>query len=41
MAALDIIKPSVCAVRLIASLHADMKKELKIPAQYNSLGLIT
>ncbi len=41
MATLDIIKPSVCAVRLIASVHEDLKKELKLPKGFNSLGLLT
>lgn len=41
MAALDLIKPSVCAVRLIASLHPDMKKQLKLGKHINCLGLIT
>ncbi|WP_434778414.1 ethanolamine utilization microcompartment protein EutL [Neisseria sp. Ec49-e6-T10] len=41
MATLDLIKPSVCAVRLIASLHPDMKKQLKLPKGMNSLGLLT
>jgi ethanolamine utilization protein EutL len=41
MAILDIIKPSVRAVRLIASLHADFKKHLKLPDHINCLGLLT
>lgn len=41
MPALDIIKPSVTAMRLIASLHADFRKELKLPDHIRSLGLIT
>ncbi len=41
MATLDLIKPSVTAIRLIASLHEDMKKELKLPKGMNSLGLLT
>lgn len=41
MPALDFIKPSVTSVRLISSLHADFKKELKIPKEMNSLGLLT
>lgn len=41
MPALDFIKPSVTSVRLIASLHPDFKKELKLPAEMNSLGLLT
>ncbi len=41
MAVMDIIKPSVRAVRLIASLQADFKKQLKLPDHFNSLGLLT
>ena len=41
MATLDIIKPSVRAVRLIASLHPDMKQRLNLPEGFNSLGLLT
>ena len=41
MAVLDIIKPSVRAVRLIASLHPDFKKQLKLPDHINCLGLLT
>lgn len=41
MPALDIIKPAVTAVRLIASLHPDFRKELKLPDHIRSLGLIT
>lgn len=41
MAVMDIIKPSVRAVRLIASLQADFKKQLKLPEHFNSLGLLT
>lgn len=39
MPALDFIKPNVTSVRLIASLHPDMKKKLELPAGMNSLGL--
>lgn len=41
MAVLDLIKPSVRAVRLIASLHPDFKKQLKLGDHINSLGLLT
>ncbi|MGL4861025.1 MAG: ethanolamine utilization microcompartment protein EutL [Enterobacteriaceae bacterium] len=41
MAILDRIKPSVTAVRLIASLHPDFRRELKLAPEINSLGLLT
>lgn len=41
MATLDLIKPNICAVRLIANLHEDMRKELKLPKGMSSLGLLT
>lgn len=41
MPTLDFIRPSVKAVRLIASLHEDFRKELKLPKDIRSLGLIT
>lgn len=41
MGVLERIKPSVTAVRLIASVAPDLKKELKLPANINSLGLLT
>ncbi|MFD1261178.1 ethanolamine utilization microcompartment protein EutL [Entomomonas asaccharolytica] len=41
MPTLDLIKPSVKAVRLIASLQNDFRKELKLPDNIRSLGLIT
>lgn len=41
MAALDFIKPSVTSVRLIASLHPDMKAKLELPPGMNSLGLLS
>ncbi|MBN3002270.1 ethanolamine utilization microcompartment protein EutL [Chromobacterium alkanivorans] len=41
MAVLDLIKPSVKAVRLIASAQSDLKAALKLPAHINSLGLLT
>lgn len=41
MPTLDLIRPNVKAVRLIASLHDDFRKELKISSDIRSLGLIT
>ena len=41
MAALDRIRPSVCAVRLIASVQQDFKKKLGLPEHFNSIGLLT
>ncbi|UYZ83673.1 ethanolamine utilization microcompartment protein EutL [Entomomonas sp. E2T0] len=41
MPTLDLIRPSVKAVRLIASLQEDFRKELKLPDHIRSLGLIT
>lgn len=41
MPTLDLIKPSVKAVRLIASVQADFKKTLKLPDHINCLGLLT
>lgn len=41
MAALDRIKPNVMATRLIASLHEDFRKELKLSPEIRSLGLLT
>lgn len=41
MPMLDLIRPSVKAVRLIASLQEDFRKELKIPSEFRSLGLLT
>lgn len=41
MPALDLIKPSVKAVRLIASVQADLKAQLKLPPHMNCLGLLT
>ncbi len=41
MGILEKIKPNVTAVRLIASIAPDLKKELKLPAHMNSLGLLT
>lgn len=41
MPTLDLIKPSVKAVRLIASLQSDFRKELKLPDNIRSLGLLT
>lgn len=41
MPALDAIKPSVKAMRVIAALHEDLRLELKLPAAIRSLGLLT
>jgi ethanolamine utilization protein EutL len=41
MAMLDLIKPSVKAMRLIASVQSDFKKTLKLPEHINCLGLLT
>ncbi|RJF92057.1 ethanolamine utilization microcompartment protein EutL [Noviherbaspirillum saxi] len=41
MAILDIVKPSVRAVRLIPSVHAGLRQQLKLPAHVHSLGLLT
>ncbi|KEY58803.1 ethanolamine utilization microcompartment protein EutL [Serratia sp. DD3] len=41
MPALDLIKPSVRAMRVIASLHEDFRRELQLPASIRSLGLLT
>ncbi len=41
MAVLDIIKPNVTAVRLIASVAPDFRKHLKMPDHMMSLGLLT
>jgi ethanolamine utilization protein EutL len=41
MSMLDPIKPSVTAMRLIASLQDDFRRELKLPAEIRSLGLIS
>lgn len=41
MSALEPIKPSVKAVRLIASVAKDYKEELGLPAHMNSIGLLT
>lgn len=41
MPTLERIQPSVCAVRLIASVHPDLKAKLEMPKHINSLGLIT
>ncbi|ENO85524.1 ethanolamine utilization microcompartment protein EutL [Thauera linaloolentis] len=41
MAAFDPIKPSVKAVRLIASVAKDFKEQLGLPAHMNSIGLLT
>lgn len=41
MPTLDFIRPSVKAVRLIASLHDDFRKQLNLPSDIRSLGLLT
>ena len=41
MAALERIRPSVCAVCLIASVQADFKAKLGLPDHFNSVGLLT
>lgn len=41
MSILERIRPSVCAVRLIASVQPDFKAKLGLPAHINSLGLLT
>lgn len=41
MPTLDFIRPNVKAVRLIASLHDDFRKQLNLPSDIRSLGLIT
>ena len=41
MSALEPIKPSVKAVRQIASVAKDYKEELGLPAHMNSIGLLT
>lgn len=40
MPALDLIRPSVTAMRVIASVNADFARELKLPPHIRSLGLI-
>lgn len=41
MPALDLIRPSVTAMRIIANVQADFCRELKLPPHIRSLGLIT
>lgn len=41
MPALDLIRPSVTAMRVIASVNADFARELKLPLHIRSLGLIS
>ncbi|MBS1230051.1 MAG: eutL [Proteobacteria bacterium] len=41
MSTLERIRPSVCAVRLIASVQQDFKKKLGLPDHFNSVGLLT
>ena len=39
MPALDLIRPSVTAMRVIASVNAEFARELKLPPHIRSLGL--
>lgn len=41
MSILERIRPSVCAVRLIASVQADFKAKLGLPDHFNSIGFLT
>ncbi len=41
MSRLERIRPSVCAVRLIASVQPDFKAKLGLPDHFNSVGLLT
>ncbi len=41
MPALDLIRPSVTAMRVIASVNAEFERELKLPQHIRSLGLIS
>ena len=41
MTTLEKIRPRVCAVRLIASVQSDFKKQLGLPDHFNSIGLLT
>ena len=41
MPALDLIRPSVTAMRVIASVNAEFARELKLPRHIRSLGLIS
>lgn len=41
MAVLETIRPEVRAVRLIPSVHADLRRELKLPDHVHSAGLLT
>lgn len=41
MPALDLIRPSVSAMRVIASVNDGFARELKLPSHIRSLGLIT
>ena len=41
MPALDLIRPSVTAMRVIASVNAELASELKLPPHIRSLGLIS
>ncbi len=41
MPALDLIRPSVTAMRVIASVNAEFARELKLPPHIRSLGQIS
>ena len=41
MPALDLIRPSITAMRVIASVNAEFARELKLPPHIRSLGLIS
>lgn len=41
MAVMEIIRPEVRALRLIPSVHADLRRELKLPDHVHSAGLLT
>ena len=41
MSTLERIRPSVCAVRLIASVQPELKAKLGLPDYFNSVGLLT
>ena len=41
MPALDLIRPSVTAMRVIASVNAEFAREVKLPPHIRSLGLIS
>lgn len=41
MAKLEVIRPEVRAVRVIPSVHADLRQQLKLPDHVHSAGLLT